>query len=178
MKLRSSSLDMQQKWCCFTYTCQDHECHQRLSWGVPLYINQIFVFLLIFLPELTNARMIYSKIITRTGNSWARLKVPVYKLMWYPERLHASSLRFQFCQPQGLRLEVVHIMSSSLGPKPENLVPPDMHDGGGILLTPHVPGSAGIELRNRNKWAVKYVKLDKELKRCTRLNFSAVTNQD
>ena len=123
MKLRSSCLDMQQKWCCFTYTCQDHECHQRLSWDVPLYINQIFVFLLIFLPELTNARMIYSKIITRTGNSWARLKVPVYKLMWYRERLHTSSLWFQFCQPQGLRLEVVHIMSSSLGPKPENLVP-------------------------------------------------------
>ena len=42
-----------------------------------------------------------------------------------------------------------------------------MHGGAGILLTPHVPGSAGftgIELRNRNKWVVKYVKLDKELK--------------
>ena len=48
-------------------------------------------------------------------------------------------------------VEAVHIMSSSLGSKPENLVPPDMHGGAGILLTPHVPGSAGIELRNRNK---------------------------
>ena len=69
-------------------------------------------------------------------------------------------------------------MSSSLGPKPENLVPPDMHGGAGILLTPHVPGSAGIELRNRNKWVVKYVKLDRELEKCTLLNVSSVKNQD